>query len=64
MKPIHYALAAIMAIGCLVETEHMRHYMKHGPKWRVATTACAAIACAYIGSEALDGDWPALDEVS
>jgi len=53
-----YIFAATLAFAAVVETCHMRLYIRNGPKDRVVFTTIAAAVCLYIASECLENNWP------
>jgi hypothetical protein len=59
-KLIHYAWAAALGFASIVEWQHFRKMEKRRDP-RMLTTAAAAIACGYMASECLTGDWPSWD---
>lgn len=56
-KGVRFGFAAVLGFASVVEWAHFRHFEKRRD-WRLVTTACAAIACGYMASEALQGKWP------
>lgn len=62
-KWIRYGYVVALGFGAVVEWSHFRQYEKAKNRFRMVTTASAAIACSYMASEALTGDWPAWDNV-
>lgn len=54
---MRFVFAAVLGFASVVEWAHFRHFERKRD-WRMVTTGCAAIACGYMASEALQGKWP------
>lgn len=63
-RAIRFFFAAVLGFASVVEFAHFRFYLKKKVYDRQIFTLGAAIACSYIASEALTGDWPSWDSPS